>query len=153
MQRAPCEGWSTTLVNPMANHPEGARQRYRVTRSELGSLVPPRAIDAAFRAWRAEGERLAATACAVDLVERPCGVRHSGPGSYVAVSKYSSNFGQRSSHLCLCPLSWGFTARWFALFAGVDRHLPEQRRNRACPAMTHTRGESVCRPGLVRRCL
>lgn len=40
------------------------------TRSELGELVPPHAIDAALRAWRAEGERLAATACAVDLVER-----------------------------------------------------------------------------------
>ncbi len=49
---------------------EGARQGYRVTRSELGDLVPPHAIDAALRAWRAEGERLAATACAVDLVER-----------------------------------------------------------------------------------
>jgi hypothetical protein len=49
---------------------EGARQGYRVTRSELGALVPPHALDAALRAWRAEGERLAATACAVDLVER-----------------------------------------------------------------------------------
>ena len=49
---------------------EGARQGYRATRSELGDLVPPHAIDAALRAWRAEGERLAATACAVDLVER-----------------------------------------------------------------------------------
>ncbi len=49
---------------------EGAGQGYRVMRSELGDLVPPHAIDAALRAWRAEGERLAATACAVDLVER-----------------------------------------------------------------------------------
>jgi hypothetical protein len=49
---------------------EGARQGYRVTRGELGDLVPPHAIDAALRAWRVEGERLAATACAVDLVER-----------------------------------------------------------------------------------
>jgi hypothetical protein len=49
---------------------QGARQGYRATRSELGDLVPPHAIDAALRAWRAEGERLAATACAVDLVER-----------------------------------------------------------------------------------
>jgi hypothetical protein len=49
---------------------EGARQGYRVTRGELGDLVPPHAIDAALRAWRAEGERLAATAAAVDLVER-----------------------------------------------------------------------------------
>lgn len=49
---------------------QGARQGYRATRTELGDLVPPHAIDAALRAWRAEGERLAATACAVDLVER-----------------------------------------------------------------------------------
>ena len=49
---------------------QGARQGYRATRSELGDLAPPHAIDAALRAWRAEGERLAATACAVDLVER-----------------------------------------------------------------------------------
>jgi hypothetical protein len=49
---------------------QGARQGYRSTRSELGDLVPPHALDAALRAWRAEGERLAATACAVDLVER-----------------------------------------------------------------------------------
>jgi hypothetical protein len=32
---------------------EGARQGYRVTRSELGDLVPPHAIDAALRAWYA----------------------------------------------------------------------------------------------------
>ena len=44
---------------------EGARQGYRATRSELGDSVPPHAIDAALRAWSAEGERLAATACAV----------------------------------------------------------------------------------------
>jgi hypothetical protein len=54
----------------LAGAVEGARQGYRVTRSELGDLVPPHAIDAALRAWRAEGERLAATAGAVDLVER-----------------------------------------------------------------------------------
>jgi hypothetical protein len=41
---------------------EGARQGYRATRSELGDLVPPHAIDAALRAWRAEGECLAAPA-------------------------------------------------------------------------------------------
>src|SRR6516165_144494 len=49
---------------------QGARQGYRATRTELGDLVPPHTIDAALRAWLAEGERLAATACAVDLVER-----------------------------------------------------------------------------------
>jgi hypothetical protein len=49
---------------------EGARQGYRTTRSELGEVVPPHALDAALRAWRAEGERLAAPARAVALVER-----------------------------------------------------------------------------------
>jgi hypothetical protein len=44
-----------------------------VTCSELGDLVPPHAIDAALWAWRAEGDHLAATACAVDLVE--CALR------------------------------------------------------------------------------
>jgi hypothetical protein len=39
----------------------------------MGDLVPPHAIDAALRAWHAEGERLEAIACAVDLVE--CALR------------------------------------------------------------------------------
>jgi hypothetical protein len=26
------------------------------------------------------------------------------------------------------PLSWDFTARWFASFAGADQRLPEQGR-------------------------
>lgn len=28
------------------------------------------------------------------------------------------------------PLSWGFTAHWFASSGGLDRRLTEQRRNR-----------------------
>ena len=63
---------------------QGARQGYRATRTELGDLVPPHAIDAALRAWRAEGERLAATACAVDLVERALRGETFNPGSYAA---------------------------------------------------------------------
>ena len=72
---------------------QGARHGYRATRSELGELIPPHAIDAALRAWRAEGERLAATVCAVDLVERALRVRHSDPGSYAVAPKYSPDFG------------------------------------------------------------
>jgi hypothetical protein len=49
---------------------EGARQGYRTTRSELGELAPPHVLDAALKACRAEGRRLAATARAVELVER-----------------------------------------------------------------------------------
>jgi hypothetical protein len=49
---------------------EGARQGYRTTRSELAELVPPHVIDAVLRDCRAEGRRLAATAKAVELVER-----------------------------------------------------------------------------------
>jgi hypothetical protein len=48
---------------------EGARDGYRTTRSELGELVPPHAIDAALRDFRTEGRRMAATVRAVDLVE------------------------------------------------------------------------------------
>ena len=49
---------------------QGARQGYRTTRTELGEFAPPHVIDAALRACRAEGQRLAATANAVNLVER-----------------------------------------------------------------------------------
>jgi hypothetical protein len=30
----------------------------------------------------------------------------------------------------ITPLSWDFSGHWFASFAGVDRHQPEQGRNR-----------------------
>jgi hypothetical protein len=63
---------------------EGARQGYRASCTELGDLVSPHAIDAPLRAWRAEGERLAATACAVDLVERALRGETFRPGSYAA---------------------------------------------------------------------
>ena len=49
---------------------EGARQGYRTIRAELVEQVPPHAVDAALKAYRAEGRRLAATERAVDLVER-----------------------------------------------------------------------------------
>ena len=49
---------------------EGARQGYRTARSELAGALPPHAIDTVLAAYRKEGARLAATAEAVDLVER-----------------------------------------------------------------------------------
>jgi hypothetical protein len=49
---------------------EGARHGYRTTRSELSELVPPHVVDAALKAWRTEGRRMATTARAVGLVER-----------------------------------------------------------------------------------
>src|SRR6266478_851027 len=49
---------------------EGARQGYRTARTELADVLPPHAIDTVLAAYRKEGARLAATARAVDLVER-----------------------------------------------------------------------------------
>jgi hypothetical protein len=49
---------------------EGARQGYREARTELGGSLPPHAIDTVLAAYRKEGARLAATARAVDLIER-----------------------------------------------------------------------------------
>ena len=49
---------------------EGAREGYRTARTELASVLPPRAIDTVLAAYRKEGARLAETARAVDLVER-----------------------------------------------------------------------------------
>lgn len=49
---------------------EGARQGYRTARTELTGSLPPHAIDTVLAAYRKEGSRLAATARAVDLVER-----------------------------------------------------------------------------------
>jgi hypothetical protein len=48
----------------------GARQGYRSARTELGDALPPQGIDAVLAAYRAEGNRLVATARAVDLVGR-----------------------------------------------------------------------------------
>jgi hypothetical protein len=48
----------------------GAREAYRTVRTELAEYVPPHAVDAALKAYRDEGRRLAAAERAVDLVER-----------------------------------------------------------------------------------
>ena len=49
---------------------EGARKGYRTARTDLRSALPPHAVDAVLAAYAREGNRLAATATAVDLVER-----------------------------------------------------------------------------------
>jgi hypothetical protein len=49
---------------------EGARQGYRVARSELAEAVPPHAVDSAPGAYRDEGRRLAAAVKGIAAVER-----------------------------------------------------------------------------------
>jgi hypothetical protein len=49
---------------------DGARQGYRTARTELTGPLPPHALSAVLAVYRREGLRLAATAAAVDLVER-----------------------------------------------------------------------------------
>jgi hypothetical protein len=49
---------------------EGARQGYRAARAELAGALPPHAVDTVLAACRKEGARLAATARAVELIER-----------------------------------------------------------------------------------
>jgi hypothetical protein len=49
---------------------EGAREGYRTARTELAGALPPHAVETVLSAYRKEGERLAATARAVELVER-----------------------------------------------------------------------------------
>jgi hypothetical protein len=49
---------------------DGVRQGYRTARTELGEAVPPHAVDAALKAYRDEGRRLAVALRGVELVER-----------------------------------------------------------------------------------
>jgi hypothetical protein len=49
---------------------EGARRGYRTARTELAESVPPHAVDGVLAAYRTEEYKLAATARAVELVER-----------------------------------------------------------------------------------
>ena len=61
---------------------DGARQGYRIARTELGEAVPPHAVDSALAAYRDEGRRLAvalrgwswwSASCAPSLSRRPSG--------------------------------------------------------------------------------
>jgi hypothetical protein len=68
---------------------EGAREGYRCARAELGKDLPPSGLVAVLEAYKTEGQRLVATAKAVDLVGRAlrgesfvpqlAGSRNAGP--------------------------------------------------------------------------
>jgi hypothetical protein len=61
---------------------EGARQAYRTVRTDLGPLLPLAAVEQVLAAYRAEGQRLAAAARAIDLlipVLRRRALRQPGP--------------------------------------------------------------------------
>jgi hypothetical protein len=64
---------------------EGAREGYRTMRTELAEQAPPHAVDAALKAYRTEGRRLAATEQALDLVERALRGRDFDLGSCATV--------------------------------------------------------------------
>jgi hypothetical protein len=59
---------------------EGARQGYRMARTELADALPPHAVETVLAAYRKEGARLAATARAVELVERALRGESFSPG-------------------------------------------------------------------------
>jgi hypothetical protein len=47
---------------------QGAREGYRTTRTELGRTLSPGTVDEVLAAYRSEGQRLVATAAAVELI-------------------------------------------------------------------------------------
>lgn len=49
---------------------QGAREGYRTTRSELGGTLPPHTLDEVLAAYQSEGQRLVATATAVELIAK-----------------------------------------------------------------------------------
>jgi hypothetical protein len=52
---------------------QGAREGYRTTRTELGGTLSPHTIDEVLAVYRAEGQRLVATAAAAELIARALG--------------------------------------------------------------------------------
>jgi hypothetical protein len=61
---------ATLAKHHLAACVEGARQGYRSARAELGDDLPPGGLAAVLSAYQTEGQRLVATARAVDLVGR-----------------------------------------------------------------------------------
>jgi hypothetical protein len=61
---------ATMARHHLAAAVEGARQGYRMARSELTEALPPHAVDAVLAAYRREGRRLVTAAKGVDVVER-----------------------------------------------------------------------------------
>lgn len=58
---------------------QGAREGYRMARTELAEL-PPHAVDAVLAAYRREGSRLVAVARSVEIVERALRGETAQPG-------------------------------------------------------------------------
>jgi hypothetical protein len=61
---------ATMARHHLAAAVQGARQGYRMARTELNDMLPPHAVDAVLAAYRREGSRLVAAANGVDVVER-----------------------------------------------------------------------------------
>jgi hypothetical protein len=61
---------ATMARHHLAAAVQGARQGYRMARTDLTQTLPPHAVDAVLAAYRREGRRLVAAARAVDVVER-----------------------------------------------------------------------------------
>ncbi|HUC27747.1 MAG TPA: hypothetical protein VMA73_34045 [Streptosporangiaceae bacterium] len=61
---------ATLAKHHLAACVEGARQGYRSARAELGEDLPPGGLAAVLSAYQTEGQRLVATARAVDLIGR-----------------------------------------------------------------------------------
>src|SRR5438034_966759 len=62
--------WRDGRIHTTGVAGRGAPQGYRTARTELAGALSPHAIDTVLAAYRKEGARLAATAEAVELVER-----------------------------------------------------------------------------------
>jgi hypothetical protein len=61
---------ATMARHHLAAAVQGARQGYRMARTELNQTLPPHAVDAVLTAYQREGRRLVATSRSLDMVER-----------------------------------------------------------------------------------
>ena len=61
---------ATMARHHLAAAVQGAREGYRMARTELKDELPPHAVDAVLAAYRREGSRLVAASRAVEVVEQ-----------------------------------------------------------------------------------
>jgi hypothetical protein len=61
---------ATMARHHLAAAVQGARQGYRMARTELTQALPPHAVDAVLTAYRREGRRLVATSRSAEMLER-----------------------------------------------------------------------------------
>ena len=61
---------ATMARHHLAAAVQGARQGYRMARTELTQSLPPHAVEAVLTAYRREGRRLVAASRSVEVVER-----------------------------------------------------------------------------------